>query len=186
MIMPRKRVARIERETPQARALQRAVDEELEAMLTRMPPSTRSPEEIAAANAFMDKTLAKAYARWDGATSEWRERQGKKLLARRGRYDKSGLDADGGRLEYAVHKYVTARELNWEPVEPVDAYAAHHAQAVRGVATAKATRSADATGTSPATDAPSEPQTPRKRVRASVTYVDPRLFDEDEYDDWND
>lgn len=181
--MPRKRVALIERETPAARALRAAVDEELEAMLTRMPPDPRSPEEIAEHYARTRRILDKALAKWDAATIEWRGRQGKKLLASRGRYDKSGLDADGGRYEYAVHKLVTAERRDWEPVEHVDTYAAHHANAVRAVAEAKATRSADAVSSSPATDAPSEPRKPRQRVRAGVTYVDPRLFDTDEWED---
>lgn len=103
-------------------------------------------------------------------------------VARRARNFVDRVMAGGGDRA-ALDAVMAEDRAKRKPLVMIDGYAAHHASALRTVAAAKATRPAPAASTSPATDDTFGPRKPRRRLRAGVTYVDPRLFDTDEWDD---
>lgn len=188
--MPLKRTARIARETPAARALRIAVAEELAAALDRLPGDGLTKAQRARRDAKerrrMDRAMTKARAKWDAASPAWRERQGAKILAGARRYDKAAkLPADGGREIYAVHRYADAERARWEKRSTSAGSFATHRASIERDAAAEAVRPAPALEDAPAADESPEPPKRARRPRPAglVGYIDPRLIDEDDWED---
>lgn len=174
--MPLKRTPRTMRETAASRALRAAVAEAEADMMARIPRVTK-PTAKKTARA-VERTLAKARAKWDAATPEWRAKRAAKILAELRRYESgAALPADGGRDLYAI------RKLHRAPVSAPDLYEGHRAPVALAPITVDETP-APAPGAAAVIDELAERRKTRKRPRAGrAGYIDPRLFDADDWED---
>lgn len=154
-------------------------------MLRRCEPAGTTKAQRARAEAKssrqLKKGLEKGRAKWDQKPPAWRAKKGAKILADSRRYDRTAaLPLDGGRDLFAVH-YVVGRLLRKRKAEPTgDGYALHRRQSP------PASPRKPLPGSEPA-ESPDKPPTRkkgRKRARAGyVGYIDPRLFDADDWED---
>lgn len=183
--MPRRRVPTTQRQTPAAKALRRAVDEEMAAMIRRCTPSgktkaQRARDEAKASQRFK-RGLDKGRAKWDQKPQVWKAKQGAKILANSRRYDRAAsLPLDGGRELFALGYGVDRLLQKGKRESTGDGYALHRQQSP----------SAGPRKPLPAIEAAESPSEPpakkrsRKRARAGyVGYIDPRLFDDDDWED---
>lgn len=171
--MPRKRTPPSMRETPAARALRAAVAEAEAEMMARIPGAGKGAKKT---SREVERTLAKAHAKWDAAPAAWRAKRGAKILAELRRYDKAAtLPADGGREIYAV------RRLHVAPVPVPDLYEGHGTP-VAFVTAHEAP--APATEPEPSTDELAERRKARRRPRGVwAGALDLQRLD---FDDWED
>ncbi|MBS1897163.1 MAG: hypothetical protein JSS88_07270 [Actinobacteria bacterium] len=156
--MPLKRTPRVERETPAARALRAAVAEELSISLTRLGEPTAK-----------EKRKTK---RWAARFSERAARDGVDAAISWAVKKLGGATAPSGRVAHYAVNVAAAKRLHGET--PAEAPAG---EAVRP-ALAPVEASAD--------DESPEPPKPRRRRPAGFAgyaYIDPRLIDEDDWED---
>jgi hypothetical protein len=154
--MPLKRTPRIARETPAARALRAAVADASSATLARLGEPTAKEKR-------KTKRLAERFSE---------------------RVDRDGL---GEAIEWAAKKLGDTAA----PKGRVDHYAVNLAAAARlrpaareEAPTAEAVRPAPALEDAPAADESPEPRKRRRRRPAGhAGYIDPRLFDADDWED---
>lgn len=190
--MPLKRVARRQ---PRKRLVSPTlVSAALDAMLARVPDSTpgdaRRERKHAARFA---RWRAEGHATWDGMTPAERTVAAAEILRTMRRYDSESderdLGGDGGRELYAIHHACdrdAARQARRAAKRPtIDAYAGHRrAYAPAEAVAVEAVRPAPAITGATAPDEPTEPEKPRrKRPAGIVGYLDPRLIDDDEWED---
>lgn len=157
MTMPLKRTPRVERETPAARALRAAVAEETAATLARLGEPTAK-----------EKRKTK---RWAARFSERAARDGVDAAISWTVKKLGGSPAPKGRVDHYAMNLAAAGRLR--AVTPAEAPAA------------EAVRPAPALEEAPAADESPEPPKARRRPRPAglVGYIDPRLIDEDDWED---
>lgn len=186
--MPLKKSERASGKKCRSRVSEAEVDAELDDMVARMPGQTKKQRKASDKDArdFM-RRLAKAEAKWDAATPEWRAARTAEIKAEhRRRCCDAGPDDVRGvwAIGYIVDREKAKHEKKHPPA-PRMTWADQKAEIdARRAALADRT-GATATEAEPAPDEPSEAPKPRKRRPVGVVgYVDSRLYDFDE-DDWN-
>lgn len=190
--MPLKRKARRQ---PRVRLVSStAVRAELDAMLSRIPAASETQRRREGKHdARFARWRAEGHALWDAMTPTERAEAAAEILRTMRRYDSASderdLGTDGGREIFATHHACdrdaarTARRAAKCP--SVDRYAGHRrAYAPAEAVAADAVRPAPATTGATATDEPPEAEKSRRKRPAGVArYLDPRLIDDDEWED---
>lgn len=130
---------------------------------------------------------AKGEAKWDAASPEWRAARTAEINADQIRH--YGAPADDPRglwvVGYAVAQEKKAYEKKHPPVKP-PTWEERMAEINARRAARDDREGATATDAAPAPDEPEEKAKGRRRPRAGLAgYVDPRLFDNDNDDEWN-
>lgn len=170
-----------------------AVQAELDAMLSRLPKPT-AEERVAAKkeDARFTRWTARGIAAWDALTADERQREAARMLADLRRHDREAddrdLGPDGGRAMYGTLFAVERQRKRWAKEDAntkrTSAYAAHRATSVRETPAGEAVRPAPASEEAPAADeTPEPPKARRRRPAGLVGYIDPRLIDEDDWED---
>lgn len=190
--MPLKRVARRQ---PRRRLVSSAeVLAALEEGLDRIPePTPKERRRAEKGDARFARWQAEGHALWDAMTATERAEAGAEILRGIRRYDSEAderdLGGDGGRGIFAIHHACdrdAARQARRTAKRPkADPYTGHRrAYAPAKAVAAQAVRPAPAIAGARATDEPTEAEKPRRKRPAGVVgYLDPRLIDDDEWED---